>query len=441
MPATPFDSLHLSALFPAGDTGRLFSDSAEIRAMMLVQGSLALVQGEAGVIPSESAKALHRASLELQIDPAGLAKACGQNGVTVPGLVDAFRKNLQAPEHGQYLHWGATSQDIQDTGLMLRMRSALGQMEKALTAIVGDLANLADTHATTPMAARSFGLHATPTSFGAVVAAWGWPVLEALRDLPELKRQTLLVSLSGAAGTASELGPDPAKLRAEWAAKLGLSDPGRSWHSDRTPILRQVDWMNRVCIALGKIGDDLILASQSGIGEITLGGAGGSSTMPQKQNPVAPAAMVALARHVQGLSATLHGAGLHQNQRDGAAWFTEWLTFPQLVQSTAAALTHGQKLAQGITPNTETMQEALDNTGGMIRAEALSFALAQNMPRPDAQTETKSLCAKARDTGQSLQSLAQAAHPDLPDTLFDTKSQLGTAPDEARNFTAAVKAQ
>lgn len=440
MPATPFDSLHLSALFPTGDTGRLFSDSAEVRAMMLVHGSLALAQADAGLIPMESAKALQRASLELQIDPVGLAAPCGQNGVTVPGLVEAFRKNLQAPEHGQYLHWGATSQDIQDTGLMLRMKRALGQMDTSLRAILSALADLAEQHAETPMAARSYGQHATPTSFGAMVASWGWPLLDAAHALPDLRRDTLLVSLAGASGTASELGPDPAALRAALAEKLGLGDPKRCWHSDRTPILKQADWMTRISLALGKLGEDLILATQSGQSEITLGGAGGSSTMPQKQNPVGPSALVALARHTQGLNATLQGAGLHRQQRDGAAWFTEWLTFPQLVQSAASTLLHGKTLAEAMQPRTDVMRQALDDTQGMILAEALSFALAANMPRPEAQAATKALCAEARDTGTPLADLALSAHPDLNSEVFDIDRQLGIAPDEARNFAAAVRA-
>ncbi|MBO9465506.1 adenylosuccinate lyase family protein [Tropicibacter sp. R15_0] len=440
MPATPFDSLHLNTLFPAGDIGKLFSDSAEIRAMMLVQGSLALVQGEAGTIPQLSAKALHRASLELQIDPAGLAESCEQNGVTVPGLVAAFRKALQAPEHGQYLHWGATSQDIQDSALMLRMKRALGMMEAHLRAILANLAKLAQAHADTPMTARSYGQHAVPTSFGAQVASWGWPLIAQLEALAELRAQTLLVSLSGAAGTASALGDDPIALRAELAAKLGLQDPGRSWHSDRGPILQQADWMARTAIALGKLGEDLILATQSGIGEVTLGGAGGSSTMPQKQNPVLPSALVALARHAQGLNTTLQGAALHRQQRDGAAWFTEWLTFPQLVQSCAAALAQAEAVTGGLSPNVARMSEILEETGGFVLAEALSFALAAKMPRPEAQAETKTLCAKARDTGQDLAAIAKEAHPDLPATLFGMTQQLGTAPDEARRFAQAAAA-
>ena len=122
MAGSVFDSQLYGDLFPAGDVGRLFSDSAEIRAMLLVEGMLAKVQGELGVIPEDSAFFIQRSAMEVQIDPAGLADETGQNGVSVPGLVAAFRKAMEAPEHSQYIHWGATSQDIIDTGLMLRLR-------------------------------------------------------------------------------------------------------------------------------------------------------------------------------------------------------------------------------------------------------------------------------------------------------------------------------
>lgn len=437
MPATPFDSTYLHTLFPTGDTSRLFSDTAEIRAMMLVEGTLALVQGAQDVIPETAAAAIHRASLECQIDPVSLAKATGQNGVSTPAVVAAFREAMNAPEHAAYLHWGATSQDIQDTGLMLRLRQALTQQEDRLRATLTALAKLAGDHAETPMAARTYGQHATPTGFGAQVASWGWPLVSAL-DALENVRNNLFVSLSGAAGTASALGSDPARLRADMAAKLNLNDPQRSWHSDRTPVLTIAAWFTQTALAAGKMGEDLILATQSGIGEVTLGGSGASSTMPQKQNPVAPSVCLALARHVQGLHATLEGASIHRQQRDGAAWFTEWLTLPQLILSASSALTHAQALAETLTPNTAAMQATLDGTGGLLLAEALTFALTDQMPRPAAQAAVKTLCKQARDSGQPLTDIALAAYPDLPATLFDPTHTLGTAPAEARAFAAAV---
>ncbi|MDJ0822255.1 MAG: lyase family protein [Paracoccaceae bacterium] len=438
MPASPFDSAHLSALFPTGETAKLFTDSAEVRSMMIVEGTLAKVQGAQGVIPETVASAIHRASLELQIDPGGLAAATGQNGVSVPGLVAAFRTLMQAPEHAQYLHWGPTSQDIQDTALMLRLRQALAQFEASLRDILGSLAGLAEAHAETPMAARTYGQHATPTSFGAQVAGWGWPLLRALQALPGLRKEALLVSLSGAAGTASELGPNPAALRRDLAEALNLNDPGRSWHSDRGSLLQIGNWVTEVALACGKLGEDVSLACQSGIAELRLGGAGASSTMPQKQNPVQPSALVALARHATGLNATLQGAAIHRQARDGAAWFTEWLTLPQLVLSGAASLNITRDLAQTIAPDTDAMAQTLTDTGGLILAERLSFALAQTLPRPEAQAETKRLCAEARDTGQPLSQLAAQAHPDLPGDLFDPSTALGQAPQEAQAFAKAV---
>lgn len=441
MPATPFDSAHLHQLFATGETARLFSDNAEIRAMMLVEGALAQAQGAQGVIPETAAAFIQRCSVECQVDPAALAQATGQNGVSVPAFVAAFREAMNAPEHGQYLHWGATSQDILDTALMLRLRQALALHEERLRATLAALARLAQDHAETPMAARTYGQHATPMSFGAQAAAWGWPLLTALKELPALRDTCLLVSLSGAAGTASALGPDPAGLRAAMAGKLNLTDPGHSWHTDRTPVLKIADWLTRSALAAGKMGEDLVRATQSGIAEVRLGGSGGSSTMPQKQNPVGPSAMVALARHTQGLNATLQGAAIHAQQRDGAAWFTEWLCLPQLVLSTAAAMTHMQTQAETLTPDADAMAQTLDATGGLLMAEALSFALADQMPRPEAQAVSKALCKQARDTGTPLSQVAMAAHPDLPASLFEAVTQMGTAPQEARDFSQAVAAQ
>ena len=151
MAASVFDSPLYAQLFPTGEAGRLFSDSAAVRAMLLVEGALAKAQGGLGVIPEMSAAAIHRATLEVQIDPGALAASTGQNGVSVPGLVAAFRDEMKAPEHSQYVHWGATSQDIMDTGLMLRLRQALALAEADLIEIIKTLGAAAQEHASLPM--------------------------------------------------------------------------------------------------------------------------------------------------------------------------------------------------------------------------------------------------------------------------------------------------
>lgn len=438
MPAAAADSALYHSLLGDADTARLFSDSAEMRAMILVEGALADVQGKLGVIPAEAAAFILRASHEVQIDPASLATETALNGVPVPGLVTAFRKAMNAPDMAQYLHWGATSQDIMDTAQALRLRPVLDLWEKRLSKLAQALGRLALTHADLPMAGRTFGQLATPTSFGALVAGWGWPVLRHLDRLAQIRRDLLQVSLGGAAGTLSAMGPAGPQLRAGLALALDLADPGHGWHAERDGIAAFAGWMAGLAGSLGKIGEDLILLTQSGIAEVQISGAGGSSTMPQKQNPVGPSVLVALSRQIIGLAATLQGAALHRQQRDGAAWFTEWLTLPQICVSTGAALSRALDLAGKITPDAAAMARGLEDGLGLIHAETLSFALAETMPRPDAQALVKAMCAEAIASGTALPLLAQR---DFPGTDWSARltasAQLGQAPDEARAFVQA----
>ncbi|OWU85506.1 3-carboxy-cis,cis-muconate cycloisomerase [Oceanicola sp. 22II-s10i] len=440
MAGSVHDSQLYARLFPVGDVGRLFTDSAEVRAMLLVEGTLAKVQGAAGVIPEISAAFIHRAALEIPLDPGAMAETTGQNGVPVPALVAAFRKAMEAPEHAQYLHWGATSQDIMDTALMLRLRQALKLMDDGLGAVLAALADLAEAHAALPMAGRTYGQLATPVSFGSVVAHWGFPLIALRSEIGAIRETGLIVSLSGASGTGAELGPDPAALRAAMAEALGLRDPGYSWHADRGPVLRIAGWMARLTAALAKMGEDLIALTQSGIGEVRLGSSGGSSTMPQKQNPVAPSALVALARQVTALNHALLSAGSPRQERDGGAWFTEWLCLPQLVLSTAAAVETARALVPGLQPMPVAMAAALNAGGGVIHAEALSFHLAAHMPRPEAQAAVKAACARVRDEGRPLAEVAAEMWPDVDlSPVFGAGGGLGSAPDEARRF--AVEAR
>jgi 3-carboxy-cis,cis-muconate cycloisomerase len=433
MPASPADSGLYGALFNDPETAQLFTDSAEVRAMLLVEGSLAKVQGALGLIPAEAAAFLHRASFEIQIDPTNLATETARNGVPVPAMVAAFHKAAEAPDYSKWVHWGATSQDIMDTGLALRLKRLTALWQTRLTALTQSLGGLAKTHADLPMAARTYGQAATPTSFGAVVASWGRPLIRHQIRLSAQLPDLCQVSLSGAAGTLSAMGSQGPAVRAGLAEALGLSDPGHSWHVERDTIAAFAAWMAGLTASLGKMGEDLLLLTQSGINEVAISGAGGSSTMPQKQNPVGPAVLVALARHCAGLAATIQGAAMPRQQRDGAAWFTEWLALPQLCILTGRALTLAQDLSQRLAPDPQAMARGLAADGNLIHAEALTFALTQRMPRPEAAEAVKALAAEVRATQGDLIALAQTRWPDLSLT-----PDLGTAPDEARAFAAKV---
>jgi 3-carboxy-cis,cis-muconate cycloisomerase len=176
---------------------------------------------------------------------------------------------------------------------------------------------------------------------------------------------------------------------------------------------------------------DLTLLSRSETGEVTLPGAGASSTMPQKENPVAPSVLVALARFAPAQASVLQGAAIHAEARDGAAWFAEWLSLPPLVSATAKSVAVLTELARGLEVRAEAMAAHAADPLGLIHAEALSFALAAEMPRAEAQALVKSLAAEARETAIPLPDLVARQRPEMP--LPDLQN-LGTAPAEARAF-------
>lgn len=441
MSLSPLDSALTRDLFTDAEIARLFSDTAQVRAMMLVLGALARVQGERGMIPAESGAFLHRAMREMQVDPAGLAEGTARDGVSVPALVTALTRALDAPEHAACLHRGATSQDIQDTALMLRLRQALKLIETRLAAALGALADLAEAHAETPMAARSYGQVAEATSFGHLAATWGAPLLRAAEALPGLRARSLCVSLSGPVGTGSGLGPDPDGLRADLAAELGLGDPGASWHTDRAALHALLGW----CVALthggGKMGEDLLLLSRSDVAEVTLPGGGGSSSLPQKRNPVAASVLVALSRHAP-VQLSLLQANPHKEARDGAAWFLEWLAVPGIVAASARAVALMEAQAAGMNVQRDAMRARLETPLGLHHAAALRRHLEAHGQGGGAaaQADIAALAQEARETETALPALFAARFADLPHPDLSPETQIADAARAARRFAAALRA-
>jgi 3-carboxy-cis,cis-muconate cycloisomerase len=423
------DSAITRDLFADAEVARLFTDTATVRAVLIFWGAAAKAQGAHGLIPETAAAFLHRATMELQVDPSALAAGAARDGVWIPALLAETRKAAQAPDYAQYLHWGLTSQDAIDTGLALRLRQVLTTIEARLDAALGTLAALAEAHAETPMAARTYGQVATPTSFGAVVATWGEGLLTLKAELPALRDRVLHVTMHGASGTLSAMGPEGPRVRAETARALRLADRAAPPHAERSGIAALAGWAGRLLGAAAKPATDLMLLTRDG--SVGLGGGGGSSTMPQKANPVGPSVIRALAAHGAGLAASLQTQP-SWDQRDGGAWFAEWLSLPPLLAGTARAL---QVLAGlEIAPDPARLRAPLDDPSGLIHAEALTFALARGMPRPEAQARVKDWVAEVRSDGGSLIARAGADPAD-----YAPERHWGEAPAQARAFAARVR--
>jgi len=282
---------------------------------------------------------------------------------------------------------------------------------------------------------------ATPTSFGAMAAAWGAPLFAQHALLAQLRPRLLRASLAGASGNSAALGPRAAELRAAFARELNLSCDDQCWHTDRTALAEFSALMCRVTAGFAKIAGDCLFAAAPEVGELKLPAGGGSSTMPNKQNPVLAETLLALHEIAAASDAAMTRALVHRQQRDGAAWMLEWHALPQACLACGRALQLGISLLTGLEPDPARMRANLDGTHGLVYAEAVSFRLAAQMPRSDAQAQVKQLCADALADDRRLIDLAGERFPDIDwQEIDDPAAQLGDAPEQARAFAASARA-
>lgn len=424
-----FDHPSFRTLLTDTDTDALFSPRAELRAMMLFEGAVAEAQAVAGIIPAESAEAIFRAAHDIQIDPSELASGTAKDGLHAPKFVQLFREKMGAPEHAQYVHWGVTSQDVIDSGLILRLKRFLELIDARLSALIETLEDAAQTHRNLPIAARTRGQIATPTTFGAKIAVWCAPFRRHKERLAQLQPRLLRISLAGASGTSAVMGDKAHGVMEDVAKRLGLFPADTPWHAARDCIWELASLLGGVSGSFGKIGRDLVLLSQSEIREVLSGDGGTSSTMPHKANPVGAEVLVALSRFAGAQTGAMHPAMLHEQDRDGVAWMLEWLTLPQLCAATAAGLRIAHVQANTLRPDGKRMLKTIEATAGFMFAEACVFELAKQMPRPEAQAMIKEICAKTLTKGSDLRSTLEA-EGDLGidwDLVFSIENAIGDA--------------
>lgn len=372
----------LGQLYGDGEMASILSDRAGIAAMLRVEVALARAQAALGVIPAAAADRIAEAAEGLDPDPADLAAEAARAGIAAQPVIAALRK--AAGDAGGHVHYGATSQDIVDTGLALQMVQALDLLGSRLASLDVRLGEKAMAYADLPIPARTRHQIAAPTTLGAKIAVWRGLLRRNRTRLEELRPRVLLVSLHGAAGTeAAFQGHGPA-LRMAMAEALELKAPDGPWHSARDGIAELAGWLSLVSGALGKMGLDLVQLGQSEVGEVAAGRGGGSSTMPQKANPVAAEALVSLARLNAGDLAGMHHALVHAQERDGTALGLEWNILPAMLERTAAALRIGTELAETLAPRPDRIAATFATDRGRMDAEAASFLLAELTPRSEA---------------------------------------------------------
>lgn len=374
MPVSLFSSPLHSGLFADEDLVRLFGADSDVAHMVVFERALAIVQGRLRIVPAQHAETIAAVLSDTRIDPLTLAAGTVSAGVPVPALIAALRKRI-AGEAASWLHWGATSQDVVDTAMVLQARTAIGLLSARLEKLIDLLQRQSERHADQLLAGRTRSQVATPITLGYRIAQWAHPLIDAEAALPDLRRAVLKVQFGGASGINSAIAPDGTSVSLALAQELGLHD-SPSWHVNRTPVLALSAWLQQLGAGLAKMAGDLILLGRSDIGEVGSGTGGGSSTMPQKANPVQAEAVLTLQQIVNVAQAGLAAAASPREERDGAFWAMEWHFLPQMLIATGAMLGHAEALAETLAPDPGALEATLTDNPE-IMAEAASFLLAK----------------------------------------------------------------
>lgn len=436
MAVNPADGQVWGTLYGTDAMRAAMGERAMLAAMLRVEAALARAEARLGIVPQAAADAIAAAAEVDRLDLSALAAATRNTGYPVVGLVRQLSA-LAGPEAGRWTHWGATTQDILDTALVLALREGLALIGRDLDAVIAALAARAREHRDTVMAGRTHLQHALPVTFGLKCAVWLAPLLSTRERLAQMAPRLFRVQFGGAAGTLASLGDRGLDVVRELARELDLAEPDVPWHVARDAFAEAVSLLGLLTGALAKMATDVMLLMQTEVAEAFephAPGRGGSSTMPQKRNPIACEYVIAQARGVQALVPLMLGAMAGDQERATGPWQAEALAIPQAMLLAHGALDQALLIAEGMTVDAVRMRRNLDATGGLIMAEAVMMALAPLLGRGEAHDAVHHACDVALAEGIGLAealgrepAVAAVLTPERIAAITDPASYLGAA--------------
>lgn len=427
------------AYFTAPAMRAVFSDRGRVQGMLDFEAALARAEASVGLIPADAVAPIEAACKAELYDPAALAQAITSAGNSAIPLVKALGKRvaLQSAEAERYVHLGATSQDAMDSGLVLQLCAAVKLLEHDLAALAQVLASQAEHYADTPLAGRTWLQQATPVTLGMKLAGVLGALTRHRQRLAELKPRLFCLQFGGASGSLAALGDQAWPVSEALARELHLDLPEQPWHTQRDRLVEFASLLGLVAGTLGKLGRDLSLLMQTEAGEVfepSAPGKGGSSTMPHKRNPVSAAVLIGAATRAPGLVSTMFSAMPQEHERSLGLWHAEWETLPELCCLVSGALQQALLVVPGLEVDAARMRKNLDQTRGLVLAEAVSIALAQRIGRDAAHHLVEQCCRQAVKEGAHLRAVlganaevcAQLTAAEL-DRLLDPAHYLGQA--------------
>jgi 3-carboxy-cis,cis-muconate cycloisomerase len=443
----------LAPLFGSAAMDEVFSDAARLQHMLDFEAALARAEAQCGLIPAAAAAAIAlkcKANL-IDVDALATATAASLNpAIPLVKQLTALVAKDDA-EAAEFVHWGATSQDANDTGLVLQMRRAFDLLETDLAALCKGLADLAQEHRSTPMAGRTLMQHALPTTFGVKVAGWLDAMNRHRERFAQTRKRVVVLQFGGAVGTLAALRDKGLVVAEALAADLRLELPAMPWHAQRDRVAEVATTLGLCTGTLGKIARDISLHMQTEIAEISEPageGRGGSSTMPHKRNPVSAAVVLSAATRVPGLVSTMLSAMVQEDERGLGNWQAEWETLPEIFRLTAGALHQLVTIVPHLLVDAARMRHNLEATQGLIFAEAITLTLAPHIGKSSARALVDAATDKARKSGKHLREVLsheRAVTENLTaaelDRLFTAENYLGVAEALVDEVTHATKRQ
>lgn len=419
MSTTVFDSLLFRDMFGTTEMRQVFADTASIERIIDTETALARAQAKVGIIPAEAAETINGRASFAGLDLERLRTETEIVGYPVLPIVTQLAE--QCGEAGGYLHWGATTQDIMDTAVVLQCRQGLDIIAARLDEVRDVLRRLADEHIDTVTAGRTHLQHALPVTFGFRCAVWLSALDRHAQRLGQARERALMVQFGGAAGTLASLGdgPDGLATRAALAAELGLREPEITWHVARDGLVELVSLFAAIGGSLGKIAYDVMLMCSSEFGELAepfVPGRGASSTMPQKRNPISSELMLAAAKLLRDKASTMLDAMIQDFERATGPWHLEWAAVPESFLLLSSSLNQAAFMLGGLTVDAERMRQNTELTGGLIVAEAVMMAAAPALGRQRAHEVVYGACRQAIETRTALRNVL-LQHPELAEEL------------------------
>jgi 3-carboxy-cis,cis-muconate cycloisomerase len=429
----------LDPLFTTDAMREIFSDRRKLQGMLEFEAALARALARAGVAPESAVEPIVAQCNpnNFALDP--LAREAALAGNLAIPLVKVLTVAVAEsdPKAAGFVHWGATSQDAIDTGLVLQLRDALDLLHRELLQFSATLARVAEKHQVTLLAGRTWLQQASPVTLGLKVAGWLDAIHRQQARIAHARNEVLTLQFGGAVGTLAALGKKGPEVAAALASDLKLKGPSIPWHTHRDRFAEVATALGLLVGTLGKIARDISLLAQTEIGEVlepAESGRGGSSTLPHKRNPVGSAVVLAAAIRVPALVSAMLTAMVQEHERGLGGWHAEWETLPEIFLLAAGALAHMAHVVDGMEAYEEHMTYNLGATHGLILSEAIAIALAKHMGRSPAHQLVEHAAHRALESGRPLRDLLLEdqevrAHlsPAEIDSLLDPKNYTGSA--------------